>query len=150
MTTTPMSETHECVFVEEQEPNGRLILGPCIVCNLSAMDALTQVREEGALWEGAYREEREKFSYLDNDNRETWKRLDQMVAESTTRNAELLLVRKDLEQARGLVVSLENQLAQVVDLHQPSHPTVPSQCRECGFEDEVWPCDTYKLVGPQL
>jgi hypothetical protein len=40
-----MSE-HECVFVEEQEPSGRLILPPCIVCDLSAMDALEQLRDE--------------------------------------------------------------------------------------------------------
>lgn len=38
--------THECVFVEEQEPAGRLILPPCIVCGLSAMDALEQLRQE--------------------------------------------------------------------------------------------------------
>lgn len=39
-----MSE-HECVFVEEQEPEGRLILPPCLVCGESAMDALGMVRE---------------------------------------------------------------------------------------------------------
>lgn len=37
---------HECVFVEEQEPSGRLILPPCIVCGLAAMDALEQMKEE--------------------------------------------------------------------------------------------------------
>lgn len=31
---------HECVFVEEQEPNGRLVLPPCLECGLTAMDAL--------------------------------------------------------------------------------------------------------------
>lgn len=42
-----MSEQeHECVFVEEQEPSGRLILPPCIVCGLAAMDALEQLRAE--------------------------------------------------------------------------------------------------------
>lgn len=39
------AEVHECVFVEEQEPNGRLVLPPCIVCNLSAMDAIEQLRQ---------------------------------------------------------------------------------------------------------
>lgn len=38
--------THECVFVEEQEPSGRLILPPCIVCGFTAMDALEQMRQE--------------------------------------------------------------------------------------------------------
>jgi len=37
---------HECVFVEEQEPSGRLVLPPCIVCGLTAMDALEQLRQE--------------------------------------------------------------------------------------------------------
>lgn len=37
-------DEHECVFVEEQEPNGRLILPPCIVCGYTAMDALEQLR----------------------------------------------------------------------------------------------------------
>ena len=35
---------HECVFVEEQEPSGRLVLPPCIVCDTSAMDAIAQLR----------------------------------------------------------------------------------------------------------
>lgn len=43
-----MSE-HECVFVEEQEPSGRLVLPPCIVCGTTAMDALDQLRE----WEAS-------------------------------------------------------------------------------------------------
>lgn len=37
---------HECVFVEEQEPSGRLILPPCVTCGLTAMDALAQLRGE--------------------------------------------------------------------------------------------------------
>lgn len=41
--------THECVFVEEQEPTGRLVLPPCIVCGCAAMDALIQLRDEGEL-----------------------------------------------------------------------------------------------------
>lgn len=36
-------EEHECVFVEEQEPSGRLVLPPCIVCGFTAMDALAQL-----------------------------------------------------------------------------------------------------------
>lgn len=39
-------DTHECVFVEEQEPSGRLVLPPCIVCGVTAMDALLQLRDE--------------------------------------------------------------------------------------------------------
>jgi hypothetical protein len=31
---------HECSFPEEREPSGRLILGPCLRCGTSAMDAL--------------------------------------------------------------------------------------------------------------
>lgn len=37
---------HECVFVEEEEPSGRLILPPCLVCNLPALEALEQLRQE--------------------------------------------------------------------------------------------------------
>lgn len=39
-----MDGDHECVFVEEQELSGRLILPPCIVCETSALDALEQLR----------------------------------------------------------------------------------------------------------
>ncbi|MCR4340740.1 MAG: hypothetical protein NUW01_12735 [Gemmatimonadaceae bacterium] len=41
-----MASEHECVFVEEQEPEGRLVLPPCIVCGVSAMDALDLLRED--------------------------------------------------------------------------------------------------------
>lgn len=36
---------HECVFIEEREPSGRLILPPCIVCGLAAMDAVEGLRD---------------------------------------------------------------------------------------------------------
>lgn len=39
-----MSE-HVCTFVEEAEPTGRLILGPCLECGTTAFDALKQTRE---------------------------------------------------------------------------------------------------------
>lgn len=42
------ADEHECVFVEEQEPSGRLILPPCIVCGLSALDSLNQLRHHAA------------------------------------------------------------------------------------------------------
>lgn len=38
--------THECVFPEEQEPGGRLILAPCLTCGLTALDALAQRNAE--------------------------------------------------------------------------------------------------------
>lgn len=41
-----MPDAHEHRFVEEQEPEGRLILAPCLICGLSAMDAMDQLREE--------------------------------------------------------------------------------------------------------
>ena len=49
-------ETHECNFPEEQEPEGRLILGPCLECGLSALDAMKQMESE---LKKAVREERE-------------------------------------------------------------------------------------------
>jgi hypothetical protein len=39
-------KAHECRFVEEQEPSERLILSPCLICGVSAMDALSQLRWE--------------------------------------------------------------------------------------------------------
>lgn len=39
-------QNHECVFVEEQEPSGRLVLPPCIVCGFTAMDALARLKAE--------------------------------------------------------------------------------------------------------
>jgi len=44
---------HECVFVEEQEPTGRLVLPPCIVCGTAALDALDQLRPPPASEGGA-------------------------------------------------------------------------------------------------
>lgn len=41
---------HECVFPEEQEPSGRLILAPCLTCGYSAMDALAQQRDDIDMW----------------------------------------------------------------------------------------------------
>ena len=32
----------ECTFVEEQEPSGRLIVGPCLGCGTPAMTALAE------------------------------------------------------------------------------------------------------------
>ena len=46
----PENEAHECVFVEEQEPSGRLVLPPCVVCGYSAMDALSQLRAARMGW----------------------------------------------------------------------------------------------------
>jgi hypothetical protein len=37
---------HEHRFVEEREPSGRLILGPCLVCGMSALDAMDALRQE--------------------------------------------------------------------------------------------------------
>ena len=38
---SPMGN-HECNFVEEQEPDGRLILGPCIECGIPAAEAMKE------------------------------------------------------------------------------------------------------------
>lgn len=39
---------HECLFPEEQEPSGRLILAPCLTCNTSALDALEYLKNQEA------------------------------------------------------------------------------------------------------
>ena len=36
---------HECTFAEEEEPSGRLILGPCLECSLPAMEIAQQLAE---------------------------------------------------------------------------------------------------------
>ena len=41
-------KTHECVFPEEKEPSGRLILASCLDCGYSAMDAMTRLKERVA------------------------------------------------------------------------------------------------------
>lgn len=51
---------HECVFVEEQEPSGRLVLPPCIVCGVAAMDALESVKRDADGFEQALRTEEEE------------------------------------------------------------------------------------------
>lgn len=38
---------HTCEFPEEKTPGGRLLLGPCVFCGVSAMDAMNQLRSEG-------------------------------------------------------------------------------------------------------
>lgn len=35
---------HEHVFAEEQEPSGRLVLPPCLVCGFPAIDAINLLR----------------------------------------------------------------------------------------------------------
>lgn len=40
---------HECLFPEEREPNGRLILGPCLTCETPAVDAIAQLKRELAI-----------------------------------------------------------------------------------------------------
>ena len=40
---------HECVFAEEREPSGRLVLPPCLVCGLAAMDAIEELRRRSSL-----------------------------------------------------------------------------------------------------
>ena len=42
---TPEERTeHEHVYAEEQEPSGRLIVVPCLVCGSSAMEALQEFK----------------------------------------------------------------------------------------------------------
>ena len=36
---------HECLFPEEREPNGRLILAPCLTCGTSALDAMSELKQ---------------------------------------------------------------------------------------------------------
>jgi len=37
-------EEHECLFAEEQEPDGRLILVPCLGCGTPAMEAIKHAK----------------------------------------------------------------------------------------------------------
>lgn len=39
-TWLPGPDAHEHQFVEEQEPSGRLVLAPCLVCGMSGGDAI--------------------------------------------------------------------------------------------------------------
>jgi len=47
-----ISSEHMCVFVEEAEPSGRLILPPCLECGATAMDAIEYLRSGGQGWDG--------------------------------------------------------------------------------------------------
>ena len=44
-----MSE-HECLFPEEQEPSGRLILAPCLTCGTPAVDAIAKLKTDVQMW----------------------------------------------------------------------------------------------------
>jgi hypothetical protein len=44
-TWLPGPDAHEHQFVEEQEPSGRLILAPCLVCGLTGGDAIATASE---------------------------------------------------------------------------------------------------------
>lgn len=45
--STPVEgDEHECLFPEEQEECGRLILAPCLTCGLAALDALAAVKAD--------------------------------------------------------------------------------------------------------
>ena len=37
-------DEHECLFPEEQEEGGRLILAPCLTCGVAALDALESAK----------------------------------------------------------------------------------------------------------
>lgn len=41
-----MGGVHEHWFPEEMEPTGRLILAPCLVCDLPALDAIAGAKRE--------------------------------------------------------------------------------------------------------
>ena len=41
-----MGECEDHCFVEEEEPSGRRILGPCLLCGLAAGDALEALKAE--------------------------------------------------------------------------------------------------------
>lgn len=45
---------HECVFVEEETPEGCLLLGPCLACGITAAAAIASAAEELRFVEGAY------------------------------------------------------------------------------------------------
>lgn len=44
LTSDDLTHTHQ--FPEEQEPSGRLILAPCLICNEAALDAMDAIRVE--------------------------------------------------------------------------------------------------------
>lgn len=44
----PQGSCYECNFVEEQEEDGRLIVGPCIVCGIPALTYMQNMEDEGA------------------------------------------------------------------------------------------------------
>lgn len=58
--TTP--EPHECSFPEEREPSGRLILAPCLICGLSALDAMKLVKDRLAAAEARAGEAESKYA----------------------------------------------------------------------------------------
>lgn len=41
---------HECLFPEEQEPSGRLILAPCLTCGTPAVDAIAKLKTDVQMW----------------------------------------------------------------------------------------------------
>lgn len=45
-----MATEHECIFPEEREPEGRLILAPCLTCGTPAVDALAQLKDDVRMW----------------------------------------------------------------------------------------------------
>ena len=44
--TDNRTNEHECLFPEEQEPSGRLILAPCLTCGTSAVDAISKLKSD--------------------------------------------------------------------------------------------------------
>ena len=50
MTTDNRTNKHECLFPEEEEPSGRLILTPCLTCGVAAVDAIAKLKADVQMW----------------------------------------------------------------------------------------------------
>lgn len=48
--TDNRTNEHECLFPEEQEPSGRLILAPCLTCGAPAVDAIAKLKTDVQMW----------------------------------------------------------------------------------------------------
>ncbi len=48
--TNQKTPEHECLFPEEQEPHGRLILAPCLTCATPAVDAIAKLKDDVQMW----------------------------------------------------------------------------------------------------
>ena len=110
--------THECNFVEEKEPDGRLILGPCIECDMPAAEAIKELSTT-----------KELLKETQDNRNDAW----EQVAQLQARVEEYKNVAEKLDnlhqQYRDKAEAYEKVLEDVINTEWPVSVNIKDVCR---------------------